>query len=40
MTRFHIFGLLLGFAIAAAAIAHGYDRPTSTLPRVLITYPD
>jgi len=40
MTRFHILGLLLGFGIAAISIAHGYDRPTNTLPRVLITYPD
>jgi hypothetical protein len=43
MNRLHLYGLLLGFAIAAACIHHGYDRASSTLnplPRVLITHPD
>lgn len=32
MTRYHLLGLLLGFTAAAAAITHGYQHPTSTLP--------
>lgn len=29
----HVAGFLLGLALAAMAIDHGYQRPTNTLPR-------
>lgn len=35
----HVAGFLLGLALAAMAIDHGYQRPTNTLPPTPIAYP-